>query len=243
MTWWMWLAGGLALMVLELVTPSGFFIMFFGLGAMTIGALPARASSPRAGRSGCSSRCARSAICCCSAARSRTLPGAATPDVDSLVGVLAVPQGAIAPGAVGRVEVRGSTWSARNVGAEGHLHRSALRGRASTACCSPSVPSNLSPPRSPTHVRRRLVRHRPARDPRPHRAREDRHRRAPAERLRRRAPRALLRHARRRLPHPGAVRRRDPLPALAQGNGRSTSPRRSASRATTCRSAWTACST
>jgi membrane protein implicated in regulation of membrane protease activity len=40
------------------------------------------------------------------------------PAVDSLVGVLAVPQGAIAPGAVGRVEVRGSTWSARNAAAE-----------------------------------------------------------------------------------------------------------------------------
>jgi membrane protein implicated in regulation of membrane protease activity len=37
------------------------------------------------------------------------------PDVDSLVGVLAVPQGDIPPGGVGRVEVRGSTWSARNV--------------------------------------------------------------------------------------------------------------------------------
>jgi membrane protein implicated in regulation of membrane protease activity len=32
-----------------------------------------------------------------------------------LIGVLAIPQGAIEPGAVGRVEVRGSTWSARNV--------------------------------------------------------------------------------------------------------------------------------
>ena len=43
------------------------------------------------------------------------------------------------------------------------------------------------------------------------------------------------RHAQRRLPHPDAVRRRHPLPALAEGNGASTSRRRSASRATTCR--------
>ena len=35
----------------------------------------------------------------------------------------------------------------------------------------------------------------------------------------------------------------DPLPPLAEGDRRSTSRRRSASRATTCRSAWTACST
>ena len=38
-------------------------------------------------------------------------------DVDSMVGVLAMPQGTIEPGAVGKVEVRGSSWSARNVGA------------------------------------------------------------------------------------------------------------------------------
>ena len=37
-------------------------------------------------------------------------------DVDSLVGVLAVPQEPLEPGAVGRVEVRGSTWNARNLG-------------------------------------------------------------------------------------------------------------------------------
>jgi len=35
MEWWLWLAGGLALVVAELVTPSGFFIIFFGLGALT----------------------------------------------------------------------------------------------------------------------------------------------------------------------------------------------------------------
>src|SRR4026208_1239 len=39
MDWWMWLAGGLVLMVIELVTPSGFFGLFFGLGALTVGLL------------------------------------------------------------------------------------------------------------------------------------------------------------------------------------------------------------
>ena len=35
-------------------------------------------------------------------------------DVDSLVGDLAVPLEEIAPGAVGRAELRGTVWSARN---------------------------------------------------------------------------------------------------------------------------------
>ncbi|MEZ5418680.1 MAG: hypothetical protein R2708_15255 [Vicinamibacterales bacterium] len=39
MPWWMWLAGGFVLLVLELVTPSGFFIMFFGAGAILTGVL------------------------------------------------------------------------------------------------------------------------------------------------------------------------------------------------------------
>jgi len=36
------------------------------------------------------------------------------PNVDSLVGVLAIPQESLSPGVVGKVEVRGSMWSARN---------------------------------------------------------------------------------------------------------------------------------
>ena len=35
----MWLAAGFVLLVLELVTPSGFFIMFFGVGAILTGVL------------------------------------------------------------------------------------------------------------------------------------------------------------------------------------------------------------
>jgi membrane protein implicated in regulation of membrane protease activity len=36
------------------------------------------------------------------------------PNVDSLVGVLAIVQERLMPGVVGKVEVRGSMWSARN---------------------------------------------------------------------------------------------------------------------------------
>ena len=35
----MWLAAGFVLLVLELATPSGFFIMFFGVGAILTGVL------------------------------------------------------------------------------------------------------------------------------------------------------------------------------------------------------------
>ena len=39
MTPWMWIALGLVLAAIELATPSGFFIIFFGLGALIVGLL------------------------------------------------------------------------------------------------------------------------------------------------------------------------------------------------------------
>ena len=39
------------------------------------------------------------------------------PSIDSFVGVLAVVQESLQPGLVGRVEVRGASWSARNTSA------------------------------------------------------------------------------------------------------------------------------
>ena len=39
MTWWYWLSMGLVLMALEMVAPSGFYLMFFGLSALAVGAL------------------------------------------------------------------------------------------------------------------------------------------------------------------------------------------------------------
>ena len=57
MQWWLWLAVGLALIVAELVTPSGFFIIFFGLGALAVGVLAAVGAVTSLWCSGCCSRC------------------------------------------------------------------------------------------------------------------------------------------------------------------------------------------
>jgi membrane protein implicated in regulation of membrane protease activity len=115
MSWWVWLAAGLALLVLELVTPSGFFIMFFGLGALTIGALDALGVGGAPWLQWLLFPALSVAYLFLFRRKLQTLvhtPPA--PHVDSLVGVLAVPQERILPGQVGRVEVRGSAWSARN---------------------------------------------------------------------------------------------------------------------------------
>lgn len=39
MAWWVWLVTGLALLGVDVLIPSGFFILFFGLGAASIGLL------------------------------------------------------------------------------------------------------------------------------------------------------------------------------------------------------------
>jgi membrane protein implicated in regulation of membrane protease activity len=41
MTWWLWILLGLILLGLELATPGGFFIAFFGAGAIVVGLLTA----------------------------------------------------------------------------------------------------------------------------------------------------------------------------------------------------------
>jgi inner membrane protein len=110
----MWLAGGLVLLVIEVVTPSGFFVMFFGLGALTVGTL---------GRLGFAGApwvqwliFTVTSIVYLLLFRGRLHDRVDRPAarVDTLVGELAVPRERIAPGEVGRIDLRGTLWSGRN---------------------------------------------------------------------------------------------------------------------------------
>jgi inner membrane protein len=114
MEWWMWLAAGLVLVVAELATPGGFVIIFFGIAALLVGVLALLgivSSIPM-------QFLLFSVIAVGSLAllRQRLQSRLQTPtgNVDSLIGDLAIPQERLSPGVVGRVEVRGSTWAARN---------------------------------------------------------------------------------------------------------------------------------
>ncbi len=112
----MWLAGGLALMAVDLVTPSGFFVMFFGVGAVLTGLAVGVGLVP--GAVGQWSLFTVASVLALLVFRGKIqarveLTGA-RPPVDSLVGDIAFCVEVIAPGAVGRVELRGSDWEARN---------------------------------------------------------------------------------------------------------------------------------
>lgn len=117
MDWWIWLAGGFVLLVLELVTPSGFFIMFFGIGAILTGvaASVGLVTTPVPQWFVFTVVSVLSLLLFRGKVQARVEPDA-RPPVDSLVGQIAFPVETMAPGAVGRVALRGSNWDARNEG-------------------------------------------------------------------------------------------------------------------------------
>lgn len=116
MAWSLWIVLGLALAALELATPGGFFVIFFGIGALAVGALalldvvrPVWAQwllFPTIAL--VTLRLFRQPLL-------GYMRVASDHDVDSLVGEVAVAASDIAPGQHGRAELRGSSWSARNV--------------------------------------------------------------------------------------------------------------------------------
>ena len=116
MSWWIWVALGLVLTAIELATPGGFFIIFFGIGALAVGALTLTGLVAATWVQWLlfpvialvAVRLFRQPLL----GRLRLRDEA---DMDSLVGELATPSADIAPGGHGRAEARGSTWNVRNV--------------------------------------------------------------------------------------------------------------------------------
>ena len=119
MTWWTWLLLGLVLAALELATPGGFFILFFGIGAIVVGIL-AWVGVPLSLPLQVVVFLAVSVISLLAFRKpmqrrfARTAPSGV---VDSLVGEEAQVIEEIPAGGLGKVELRGSAWSARNAGA------------------------------------------------------------------------------------------------------------------------------
>jgi len=114
--WWHWLVIGLLLVLAELATPGGFFVMFFGVAALIVGAL----SGLGVGGPMWVQLLMFSVISVVSLLlfRTRLLTSMQVdpqaPEVDSLVGEIGELEGAIAPGQIGKIEVRGAAWTARN---------------------------------------------------------------------------------------------------------------------------------
>src|ERR1700752_2524319 len=112
MSWWIWVTIGLVLAAIELATPGGIFIIFFGIAALVVGVLALAGLVTATWAQWLlfpviaviALRLFRQPLL----GRLRLRESSA--DVDSLVGEVATPDTVIAPGGHGRAELRGSTW-------------------------------------------------------------------------------------------------------------------------------------
>jgi inner membrane protein len=120
LAWWTWLIAGFVLMVAELLLPTGFFLFFFGVGAVVtafLAFLGLLSSFTVQGLAfvGISLFCVvllRKPLLAKFHFRNRA------DAVGSLVGETAKALEAIAPQGIGKVEMHGSSWSALNIGSE-----------------------------------------------------------------------------------------------------------------------------
>lgn len=118
MMWWHWLLLGLVLIALEMAAAGGFYFIFFGVAALVIALLQLIGlAGPTWVQLLLFSVLSVASLLLFRNPLMRRLhlsPGAT--DLDTLSGERGTVIESMEPGAPGRVEVRGTTWSARNVG-------------------------------------------------------------------------------------------------------------------------------
>ena len=117
MPWWAWLVLGFVLLASELASPSGFYLLFAGIGAIIVGLLGfGELSGPPWAQWLLFTLVSVLSVM---ALRSRLTRSSATGDVsadDSLVGQTVTLTDRIEAGGVGRGEHRGSVWTVQNLG-------------------------------------------------------------------------------------------------------------------------------
>jgi hypothetical protein len=118
MAWWMWMLLGFVLLVAELLTPGGLFTIFFGVGALAVGLLALMGLEFTLAiqvlifvvLSGVSLALFRKPLL------ERLEKSNPKREVDSLAGEDATILEEIPAGGYGKAELRGSTWTAKNLG-------------------------------------------------------------------------------------------------------------------------------
>jgi len=126
MLWWHWLVIGLALIALEMATPGGFFVIFFGVGALLIAGLHmVGITGPLWLHVALFSVFSVGSLLLFRNPLLRMLDiSGGSVDLDNLLGEIGTAIDDIEPGAIGRLELRGAMWTARNTGtvaiARGH---------------------------------------------------------------------------------------------------------------------------
>jgi hypothetical protein len=118
MIWWIWMLLGIGLLALEAAAPGGLFALFFGLSALLVGLLTALGwAGPIWMQWLLFSAVAIAALAVLRGPlKGRLNVKGSQRQVDSLVGEAGAILEDVAPGGVGKVEIRGSSWNARSQG-------------------------------------------------------------------------------------------------------------------------------
>jgi membrane protein implicated in regulation of membrane protease activity len=119
MIWWYWMLLGLVLLGIEMVTPGGFYILFFGLAALIVGSLAGLEIAQAewlqwllfSGLAILSLLIFRGPLLASLKKRDKDLPA-----VDTLAGESAIPLEDLTVSGTGKAELRGATWTAHNAG-------------------------------------------------------------------------------------------------------------------------------
>lgn len=116
--WWHWIVFGLVLVVLELASAGGFYVIFFGVSAIVVGLLTSAGAAGTAGIQVLLFSVLSVVLLLLFRSRlvARFQPDPQAPPVDQLVGEAAVVIEELRAGEIGKVELRGTTWSARAAG-------------------------------------------------------------------------------------------------------------------------------
>jgi membrane protein implicated in regulation of membrane protease activity len=116
MDWWIWILLGLALLLAELVTPGGFYILFFGLGGIAVGLLSVfEAAGPIWFQIVLFSIISVFSLWFFREKLLELTRGPSMDRVDTYIGETAVVLDDISVNGIGKAEMRGTPWNTRNV--------------------------------------------------------------------------------------------------------------------------------
>jgi len=117
MAWWIWFLAGLVLAGLELASGGDFFLLLLGVSAILVGFCAALGVETVWVQLGLYSVfCWVTVVWLRKKIKSRFQKPEDGTEVDALVGQRAVALQELNEGQLGKVELRGTTWSARNAG-------------------------------------------------------------------------------------------------------------------------------
>lgn len=117
MEWWIWVVAAVALVAVEMLTPGGFYFLFFGTGALVAGLLALLGVNSLTVQSiaflGVS---VASVLGFRKPLLAKFQSKRISHHVDSMVGETAILVATLYPGEFGQAELRGSNWKVRNIG-------------------------------------------------------------------------------------------------------------------------------